>query len=63
MSDKNDQGEWLSTNYLNANQLGKLQAVVRVAFDYVVLREPEGKAAFQEVMTTTVGGKSGESKS
>ena len=38
---KNDSGEWVSSNHFNINELAKLQAVVRAAFDFLVLREPD----------------------
>ena len=41
---KNAEGEWTSSNYFNTNELGKLQAVIRAAFDYLVLHEREGQS-------------------
>lgn len=40
---KNPEGEWTSTNYFNTNELGRLQAVIRAAFDYLVLHERESQ--------------------
>ena len=34
---KNGEGEWTSSNYFNVNELAKLQAVVRAAFDWLVM--------------------------
>ncbi len=42
---KSDQGEWISSNYFNINELAKLQAAIRAAFDFLVLREPEDKSS------------------
>ena len=36
---KTDKDEWRSSNYFSVNELAKLQAVIRVAFDYLVLRQ------------------------
>ena len=38
---KNAANEWTSTNYFNVNELGKLQAVIRAAYDYLVMHEPD----------------------
>ena len=39
------EGEWISSNYFNVNELAKLQAVIRTAFDYLVLQEREPNAS------------------
>ena len=39
---KNGEGEWTSSNYFNVNELGKLQAVVRAAFDWLVMKDLNG---------------------
>ena len=47
---KNDQGEWVSTNYFNINELAKLQAVIRAAFDYLVVSQQDKND--ERVLTT-----------
>jgi len=42
---KNEQGEWVSSNHFSVNELAKLQAVIRAAFDYLTLVDQESSPA------------------
>ena len=55
---KNDQGEWVSSNYFDVSELGKLQAVARAVFDYLVLHaeEPSFSGNGQPIRVQKVGG-------
>ena len=57
---KNDQNEWVSTNYFNVNELAKLQAVIRAAFDYLVVTERERTE--EQVLTTEQSELAGEER-
>ena len=51
---KNEQGEWHSSNHFNINELAKLQAVIRAAFDFLVLREHEDESAAESPKTAAM---------
>ncbi len=51
---KNEQGEWHSSNHFNINELAKLQAVIRAAFDCLVLREREDESAAESPKTAAM---------
>ena len=42
---KNEHGEWVSSNHFSINELAKLQAVIRAAFDYLTLDDQESGPA------------------
>ncbi len=57
---KNEHGEWVSSNHFSVNELAKLQAVIRAAFDYLTLVVQESSetpllAAKQEVLEQDSG--------
>ncbi len=51
---KNEQGEWHSSNHFNINELAKLQAVIRAAFECLVLREREDESAAESPKTAAM---------